>query len=455
LQAWNLVTCYTIVALSTARGPSAIAVIRVSGPGAGRLLLSFAPGLQGKLPPARHATLTTVVDPTSGDVVDRALVTWFPNPNSYTGEDSFEVATHGGQLVPRLTLDSLIAAGARAALPGEFTRRAFVNGKLDLLEAEAVVDLIEANSPALHRAALHQVEGGLSRRIGAIRSKLVALAAATAYGIDFPDEDEPPVPYETIVASAHEVSGLLVRLLDTVPHGELIREGALVVLAGKPNSGKSSLLNALCGKERALVTPVPGTTRDAVEVLLPIDGYPVRLVDTAGIRDTDDPVESLGIEVARRYVAGADLVLMCAEAGSEFGAEEEAFISGVQGDVLVLRTKSDLAAPVGQSRHNELRVSAHTGAGLASLRQELATRLFGGLTISADAPVVTRERHARALRAALEEVELFAALLSAGGAPEVASVHLSSAMDALDELIGRVDHEEVLDAVFSSFCVGK
>jgi tRNA modification GTPase len=289
----------TIASVSTAPGLGAIAVVRVSGPAAERVLRKVAPGLSDKLAP-RHASLVDLRDPADGELLDRAIVTYYAGPASYTGEDVVEISCHGGPLVPALVLDACVRAGARRAEPGEFTRRAYLRGKLDLVQVEAVADVIEARSRALHRAALGQLERGLSARILALREALVRLEALLAHHIDFPEEDDPPVALDAIALRASEVVADIDELLATAPEGELLREGALTVLAGRPNVGKSSLYNALAGEERAIVTPEPGTTRDALEVLVQLGGFPFRLVDTAGLREGGEAVERIGIEVTRR-----------------------------------------------------------------------------------------------------------------------------------------------------------
>ncbi len=230
-------------------------------------------------------------------------MTLFAGPESYTGEDMVEISCHGGWLSPALILEACVECGARRAEEGEFTRRAFLNGKMDLLQAEAVLDLIEGRSRALHGTAIHQLERGLSERIGRLREGLVGLEALLVHHLDFPEEDEPPVPLEEILIRAEELAEVMDGLLRTAPEGELLREGALTVLAGRTNAGKSSLFNALLGEERSIVTEVPGTTRDALEAVVSLGGYPFRLVDTAGLRETEERVEKIGVEVAKRYLA--------------------------------------------------------------------------------------------------------------------------------------------------------
>lgn len=455
----------TIVARSTAPGVGAIAVVRMSGPDAFAVLRRVAPDVDELDPAPRTAHVLRIVDPTDGAALDHALVTRFHGPDSYTGEDLVEISCHGGVLVPSLVLDACLAAGARAAEPGEFTRRAYLRGRLDLVQAEAVGDLIHARSRALHRASVEQLDRGLSERVGELRSAVVGLEALLAHHVDFPEEDEPPVSLEEVRRRADEVAHRLERLVATAPEGELLREGALVVLAGRPNVGKSSLYNALLGRDRAIVTEVPGTTRDALEADVELGGYPFRLVDTAGLRESDDRVERLGIEVTRRYVDEADVLLLCVEAGSGLSEEERVFLSELDGRaVVVVETKSDRGArgsgPASPPEHPgegaSVRVSSVTGEGLDTLVERLAEMVFGGLArAEIGAPVITRGRHARALREALEAVRAFEGALDEGVPAELASTQLRVAESALEDLLGVISTDDVLDVVFRDFCVGK
>jgi len=453
----------TIAGIATAPGVGGVAVVRVSGADALAVLERVACALPSSLEP-RRASLTRIVDPASGAEVDRALVTVFPAPHSFTGEDVVEVSGHGGWLAPALVLEACLAAGARRADPGEFTRRAYLNGKLDLIQAEAVLDLVEGRSRALHRAALNQFDRGLSARLGALRERLVHLEALLAHHLDFPDEDEPPVPLERILEESAEVVAALERLAATAPEGELLREGALTVLAGRPNAGKSSLFNALVGEERAIVTEVPGTTRDAIEAVVSLGGFPFRLVDTAGLRGDAGAVEALGIEVARRYLARADLILFCVETGRQaLTADERGFLGDVEGRAVVwVCTKSDAASGVeegletGSGFSGRVEVSAHSGAGLDALRELLPSLAFGALLgAGGDVPVLTRARHTAGVRLASSEVRAFGAALAAGVPAEFAATHLRSAESALEELLGVISSEDVLDRLFGEFCIGK
>lgn len=433
-----------IVALATAAGRSALAVVRLSGDGAFDVARRVITGFTSDRP--RTATLATF-HAADGTPIDRGLYLVYPAPASYTGEDMVELSCHGGLSVPPRLLLALEAAGARHAAPGEFTRRAVLNGKLDLLQAEAVGDLIDASAPAQARVALEQLEGGLSRRLGELRESLLDLQAMLGYEIDFPEEDDGPVPIERIAAGAADVNRRIERLLATAPAGQRLREGALVVLAGRPNAGKSSLFNALLGTERALVTPTPGTTRDAIEAHTDVLGWPVRLIDTAGIWESEEAIDRLGVEMSRRYLAAADLVLLCVEGVRPLGADEAELIP--ERPVLVVRTKADLHAAADG-------VSVLTGLGLDTLRQRLAAELFGAAASLVDLePGLTRERHRDALARARDALADAQRHLVRGGDPVLASHHVREAVLALDELLGAFDVEEVLGRVFASFCVGK
>ncbi len=436
-----------IVALATPPGRSALAVVRLSGVGAFQVAERVIAGFRRE--PPRLATLATFRD-ADGEPIDRGIYTVFPGPGSYTGDDLVELSCHGGLQVPARLVAALQAEGARAAAPGEFTRRAVLNGKLDLVQAEAVGDLIDATAPAQAQAALHQLEGGLSRRLASLRESLIGVQALLSYDIDFPEEDDGPVPPER-VARQIEAAGDQIRLLVSgAPSAERLREGALLVFAGRPNAGKSSLFNALLGSARTLVTEVPGTTRDAVEAHTDFLGWPVRLADTAGLWDAPQPIDRLGVEVSRRYLAAADLVLLCVESGRDLGGDEVAIAASKP--TLLVRTKSDLAEGSGEG----LAVSVISGVGLGALRRAAAERVFSERIKLADLePAITRERHRTALVRAQEALAQAVPHLNRSGDAVLAAHHVREATAALDELLGAVDIEEVLDRVFGSFCVGK
>lgn len=454
----------TIAAVATAAGRGALAVVRVSGPDAH--LIAARVGMPPELA-ARAVTRARLHQPDDPSTsIDDALVTRFTAPRSYTGEDAVEFSVHGGVYVSATLLAALVGAGARPALPGEFTERALRHGKLDLLGAEAIGDLIDARSAAMHRAALRQLDGLLTRQLDALRDALLDTEALIAYEIDFPEEDDGPQPRARAVAAARRVRDGLDALLATQAQAALGREGVTAVLAGAPNAGKSSLFNALVGGPRAIVSEIPGTTRDALELLVDDDPLPIRFVDTAGLREPADVLERLGVEVSRRRLAGAHVVLVC--------ADDDAMLVRTCGQVaahaaaprIAVRTKVDRPgtptggawrAPEGLDAVVAVAVSAHTGEGLDALRaalraiaRDLATDPLEEL------PMVTRARHAQALTLARAEVDAFIAAWTAAALPApVAATHLRAAVHALDDLLGGIDTEEIIGRVFRTFCVGK
>lgn len=444
----------TIVAVATPSGRGALALVRLSGPDA------FAIAGKHLRPLPSQPRVMQLCDVYAGDqVLDQALVTFFPGPNSFTGDDTVEFSTHGGYLVPSSVVAALISSGARQALPGEFTRRAVLNSKLDFLQAEAIGDLIDARSQMMQRTALAQLDGGLSRRLLLLRDSLIELEALIVYDIDFPEEDDGPVPREKVDRAATALTESLKALLATAPVGELIREGAIIVIAGPPNAGKSSLFNALLGRSRAIVTEIPGTTRDALEAVIDSGKWPLRLVDTAGLRETDDRIERLGVEVSERYLADAHVVLACAETTDSLEETVKLVARNSSAPILPVRTKVDLVI----ERDNIVRsqpgiaVSAETGAGLQDLVEaidEVLSEEHG--EIVPDLPVLTRARHRYALTVACAEIEEFRRAWREDNLPAtIASVHLRTAVSTLEELIGTVEVEDVFDRVFSTFCVGK
>ncbi len=440
----------TIFALATAPGRAALAVVRLSGPVAGTALAALA----GKLPSPRRASLRRLGDP-GGALIDEALVLWMPGPASYTGEDSAELHLHGGQAVVEAVIDALAAAGLRLAEPGEFTRRAFQNGRLDLAQAEAVADLIDAETTAQARQALDQLGGGLSRRYDGWRDLLIESLAVLEAAVDFPDEDLP----EDVAARARPHLRILLDELETalsdVDRGRRVREGFRIALIGAPNAGKSSLLNALAGRDAAIVTATPGTTRDVVEVPLVMAGYKVLLADTAGVRDTAEAIEAEGVRRARAWADDADLRLWVVDQSASEGDWREAADLAGAGDLLVLN-KSDLArgadgrAASASADIETLSLSVLSEADVAALRAWLEARVINALS-GAEFPAATRLRHAESLAEAAERVRRALGQPE----PELAAEDVRLAARALERVSGRVDPEAVLDRVFSSFCIGK
>lgn len=432
-------------------GRGALAIVRVSGQG----VPAIASALLTPVPTVIRRATRCVVSAGDGSQLDDVVATRYAAPHSFTGEDLLEISTHGGVLTPALVMAAIVAAGARVAEPGEFTRRAVLNGKLDLLQAEAIGDLIDSRSLAAHTLAVRQLDGGLSRRIEALRQQLLELEAQLAYDIDFPEEDDGPIPRDRITYTGQQLLEALRTLLTTGTGGALVHDGALVVLAGAPNTGKSSLFNALIGESRAIVTDVAGTTRDAIEAVLDTPRWPLRLVDTAGLRETTDLVERLGIEASSRYLARADVVLACVDTNDSAALMRD-IGPLTHAPIIAVRTKADLV-PEGEQFDATIAVSASTGQGLADLLGLIEQRLTGKHGApSIDAPVLTRARHQTAVEEAKREMHLFVDAWTSRALPSsVAAMHIREATRALSTLIGVVETEEILDVVFRSFCVGK
>jgi tRNA modification GTPase len=438
----------TIFALSSGRPPSALAVVRVSGPAAAEALMALA----GRLPEPRLARRVMLRDG-KGEPIDDAVVLWFPGPASATGEDVAEFHVHGGRAVLATLLGGIsLTPNTRAAEPGEFTRRAFENGKLDLTEAEGLDDLIHADTDRQRRQALRQLQGLLGDRARDWRERIIEASALVEAGIDFSDEgDVPAEPMAPALAAIRALHGEIANVLAAQGRAERLRDGLVVAIAGPPNVGKSTLINQLARREVAIVSPHAGTTRDVIEVQLDLDGYPVTVIDTAGIRETEDPVEQEGVRRARARAAEADLVLWLCEAN--WG--DEARPQGTA-PVWLVRNKIDLSAdeviPKGQSAARTFAISARHGDGLAELMAalvEFANEFFG----AGEGAIVTRARQRDLLRQAAESLQRSLDLVEGG--EELVAEELRAAAYALGRLLGRVDVEDVLGAIFQKFCVGK
>lgn len=432
----------TIFALATPPGRGAIAVLRLSGPSVGATLTALgAIRLKPRMASVRDLSH-------AGDHIDQALVLRFVAPNSYTGEDAAELHLHGGRAVVEAACRALIALGLRPAEPGEFTRRAFQNGRMDLAQAEAVADLIDAESSAQAKQALGQLDGKLSETYAGFRRDLLHALALVEAEIDFPDEEVPDNLARTAGPVLERLCADLRRAVDTGRRGERVRDGYRIVLIGETNAGKSSLFNALVAREAAIVTPIAGTTRDVLDADLVIGGYAVTLSDTAGLRDSDDPVEAEGVRRARMRAEQADLRLWVRAPGDPDGVAA-AYIE--DGD-LIVATKSDLGVNLARGGYETLAVSTTTGDGLAELRDWIAARLAQDLS-GADFPAVTQERHRLRLLEALESVD--AARVALDVAPEMTGDDLRRAADALARVTGAIGVEDILGEVFSTFCIGK
>jgi tRNA modification GTPase len=448
----------TIFALATAPGRAAVAVVRLSGPGAGPALGVLT---GGAIPARRVAGLRALRRPGDRAVLDRALVLWMPGPHSYTGEDGAELHLHGGPAVVDGVTGALLGLGLRLAEPGEFTRRAFENGKLDLSQAEAVADLVDAETEAQRRQALAQLDGELARRHAAWREALVEALAVLEAAVDFPDEDLP----ETVAGEAgpivERVLGELDGALADGERGERVREGFRIAIIGPPNAGKSSLLNALAGRSAAIVTATPGTTRDVIETPLNIAGYRVLLADTAGLREAKDPIEAEGVRRARDWARSAGLRLLVIDASSNDAGWREASGQARPGDLCVLN-KQDLRPGVA-AREARAWAGDHglevidlslAGGDAGRLREVLHGRVVAALS-GADFPAATQARHRRDLISARAHLTRARHALTEPVEVELAAEDVRLATRSLARVGGRVDAEDVLDRVFARFCIGK
>ncbi len=441
----------TIAALATPPGVGALSIIRISGSGATEVLMACTQ--RRKPPEPRRATLVRVLSE-RGFVLDEAVATWFAAPASFTGEDVVELCCHGGLLVTRRVLERVLACGARPAEPGEFSRRAFENGRMDLTQAEAVMDVISAGSDLALRAAHNQLHGAISRRVEEAVDRLIDVAAHVEAYIDFPEEDIAPDTAAELLAGLEAVEAALRALLSTADEGRLLREGVRTAIIGAPNVGKSSLLNCLLGYERAIVSSTAGTTRDTVEAGVTLGALRLHLIDTAGLHESADAIERAGMERSRRAGAEADLVLMVADASQPPGLPEWEE-QGADTPCLLLLNKCDLPLHPGWKAYpNALHLSCRTGEGVSALAAAIE-QLFLHAPEETDSFAAINTRHRYALGQALEALQQARESLLAGESSELTDVPLRDALDALGSITGRIDTEDILSRVFSTFCLGK
>ena len=434
----------TIAAVSTPPGEGAVALIRISGPDAAAILGRI---FHPKIPLPRRAIHGQIVE--DGAVVDQVLVTLFQNPASYTGEDMVEIGCHGGIMLAAHILEIVLRNGARAAEPGEFTQRAFLNGKLDLTQAEAVMDLISAKTPLAMRAAAEQLQGRLGDEISGIRADILETVAHLEAWIDFPEEGIDPATGTLLLENISSCISRIERLLSTAESGRVLREGVRVAIVGRPNVGKSSLLNRLLGMERAIVSPVPGTTRDTIEESACLRGILFRLTDTAGLRETGDPVEREGVDRALRIIEQADLVLHILDASAEFNEPE------LREREILVANKCDLLPPGAQLPDNIVRVSAKSGDGLPELVATMIRETCGRHLTSGQSLAAVNARHKTLLESAAGSLRIAAALVRAAEPPELPAIELRAALESVGQIIGTADTEEILGEIFGRFCIGK
>ena len=458
----------TIAAISTPEGKGGIAIIRISGREALKVLERFFKRTDESNSvfdmDSHRLYRGQIFDPFSERFIDNVLCVLMKSPHSYTGEDVVEIHSHGGYLVPRSILDTLFKNGVRPATPGEFTLRAFMNGKMDLAQAEAVVDVVNAQTDESLRQAEFQLEGVLSKKINELKESILDSLAEIEAHVDFPEDEIDPMIKEHMSGRTEIVINVLKKLLTTYEEGRIIKNGVYTAILGKPNVGKSSLLNRLIMKDRAIVSPFPGTTRDFIEESIVVKGIPLRLVDTAGLRASPDEIETIGIRYTKKKANEAELIIAVFDGSIEFDHDDLEIISGLPGDksVLVIN-KIDIPQNLSENQiheylpnHEIVRTSAKEGVGIDDLKATILQKLVGRRDkIEASEFIISELRHKIAIEKATEALDSFKAGLSKGDSPEFLAVDLRYALHSLGDITGEVTTEDVLGRIFSKFCIGK
>lgn len=446
---------HPIAALASGSGPGAVGVIRVSGTGALELLADCLPvGITATKP--RYARLANISDPSTAEVIDEVLLLFFRGPKSFTGQDTLEIYCHGGPYIIQRILSTIYSLGVRPAQPGEFTKRALLNGKLDMTAAEGLRDLIESQSRQQWLAGRQLYQGKLKSQVESLRAEVVGGMALLEAMIDFPDEgDTQSVRLSHVKDKVANVATMIDRLLSTFTSGKVASRGLMVALVGAPNAGKSTLLNSLLGRPRAIVSEQAGTTRDYIEESCLLDGRLIRLVDTAGLRDTDDHIERQGISLSKQMMAEADLVLCLITSDSKENDRDEILqqISALGKPSIITVTKSDISKP--RWSDDLTTISCRTGEGLAELKQKLIDMVDQATGSIEEQPFITSARQAAALQRAQESLKRFSAALESAAGHEMLAFELQEATRALASIVGDISSEDVLDKIFSEFCIGK
>jgi tRNA modification GTPase len=455
----------TIAAIATPLGEGGIGIIRMSGPDAKKIakviLKDSKLGLIEKIEDHR-VYYGWVIDPTTQERVDEAIWFYLQKPRSFTAEDTLEIQTHGGNLVLSKILNIILQCGARLATPGEFTLRAYLNGRIDLVQAESIIDLIRAKTEQGRRLAVNQLTGNASRTIYEIENTLYQILIAIEVLLDFPEEGIPELQKQMMIDQTKSLGNRLKELLANIDEGQKIRDGISLVIIGRPNVGKSTLLNTFLQEERAIVTEIPGTTRDVIEAQIQIGGIPIRLYDTAGLRETENPIEQIGIKKTEQYIDQADLILFVLDGSQPFQAEDQSIAMKIETKkVMIIINKVDLPQLLSQEilpsflKGRIIETSLKTGDGFG--RVEAAIREMVGLgdLKTDDLPLLSRIRHKRALEQAIEALERFRASLEAGVSEDLLAVDLRDCLGAIGEITGKNVGDEVLQGIFSQFCIGK
>ena len=453
----------TIAAIATARGRAALAIVRLSGPRSVEIVASCFRGKQLH-EAASHTAHVGYITSLAGMDIDQVVATLFLGPRSVTGEDIVEIACHGGDFASQSVLERLLQSGARMAAPGEFTQRAFMNGKMDLAQAEAVADLIHASSSLAHQVSLSHLQGRYSEVLAHLREELLELAALIELELDFSDEDVEFADRDRLVRLLHQSTGLLGELLESYRLGSRLRDGVRVVIGGRPNAGKSTLLNALLGRDRAIVSAIPGTTRDEIEAEAEIHGLLYRFVDTAGLRATSHAIEQEGVRRAERSIEHSDVLLYVFDVSVGLDEAEHVFLKEVRErrpglPVVLIANKCDLLGDQAPAPDGAMAISAERAmraeSELAPLIRTLSSIVGEELSESDVSHVVTNQRHRNHLRAALQAVQAASSSLAAGASGDTLAVDLRTALHEIGAITGEITNEDVLDQIFSRFCIGK
>ena len=455
-----------IAAISTPVGSGGIGIVRMSGKGSVDIADKiFVPAGGTKIKDKKTHTITYghIKDPKSGETIDEVLLTVMLAPGTYTCEDIIEINCHGGMNVTNRVLELVLNNGARLAEPGEFTKRAFLNGRIDLTQAEAVMDVIEAKTELSRRTAVNQLGGSIKERVHALREEVLDMIAAIEAAIDYPEHDIEEETYAQMLKRITALKAEIQRLIDTADMGKIIREGVDAVIVGKPNVGKSSLLNLLLMEERAIVTDVPGTTRDTVEEYMNLGGISVKIIDTAGIRETGDEVERIGVEKSRKYVDKADVIFMMLDASNPLTDEDMAILEFIKDrKALILMNKTDIDNRIDKNillkytdEKNIIPVSVKENTGIDALTERFKEMFFGGAIEIKDSAMISSVRHKNMLAKALEALERAINTIEGGMPEDFISMDLQDALAALGEITGDSVDDEIIDRIFTRFCLGK
>ncbi|WP_297429620.1 tRNA uridine-5-carboxymethylaminomethyl(34) synthesis GTPase MnmE [Clostridium sp.] len=455
----------TISAIATPIGEGGVAIIRISGEKALKIASKiFKPKNSYDIEGMKTYTMKygNIIDLESNEIIDEVILSYMKAPNSYTGENVVEINCHGGIVSTNSVLNQVIKAGARLAEPGEFTKRAFLNGRIDLSQAEAVMDIITAKTELAMKAAMLQSNGALSNEIANLRRYLLNVLALIEYAVDFTEDDEDVIDANLLTEVKDGISKTIVKvkgLLANANEGKIIREGLNMVIVGKPNVGKSSLLNALLKEGRAIVTDIPGTTRDVIEEYINVDGIPIRIIDTAGIRETEDIVEKIGVEKSKEKIEEADLIILMLDASREISEDDQLIIDKIKHKkYITLLNKVDLDIKISRDiidkLGNKIGISAKTGEGIDDLKREIKNLFFNG-EISSESLIISNTRHKQALYKALDNCNIALDKFNANEYLDLISIYITVAMKALGEITGDELEEDLLNKIFSEFCVGK